>query len=298
MPFHRALQRNGLKPAALNRRARGKVGPPKARGVVMSHSIALSTHDLGHLLELTEAIEHQPDGERFAGQLLSCLCRIIGCDDVTYSDLDAKARFDHAYLSMNEDDGGCDSSDETGSPFWQHYWSCPPSSYRDATGDVAVTMVADFYSARQWRSQPTYVDRLQPNGLTEEMMVSLPGEPGQAPRVLFWRQSRPFTDRDRLLARLLLPHIVAAHRAFTGDEPAIEAPPVEAPPIEAPLLRCGLTKRQFELMRLVAAGLSNRQIGRQLGISQATVGKHLENVYHRLAVPNRAAAVAVTFPSM
>jgi DNA-binding CsgD family transcriptional regulator len=253
----------------------------------MANSIALSTQDLGHLLELTEAIAHEPDGERFAGQLLSCLCRLIGCDDVTYSDIDARARRSYSYVALSEDDAGGDGDDETETPFWQHYWSCEPCNYRDATGDVdSVTMVSDFYSARQWRSQPMYVDCLQPNGLTEEMMVSLPGEEGHAPRILFWRETRPFTDRDRLLARLLLPHILLAHRAFTTEQPAIEGA----------RSRCGLTLRQYELMHLVAAGSSNRQIARQLGISEGTVRKHLENVYHRLAVPNRAAAVAVTFP--
>jgi DNA-binding CsgD family transcriptional regulator len=252
----------------------------------MAHSIALSTRDLGQLLELTEAIEHGPDGERFAGQLLSCLCRLVGCDDVTYSDIDARARLNHSYVSMAGDDE-CDAPEETETPFWQHYWSCQPCGYRDATGDVtSVTMISDFYSARQWRSQPMYVDCMQPNGLTEEMTVSPPGPQGQAPRLLFWRETRPFTDRDRLLARLLLPHILAAQRALGADPPAIEAASS----------RCGLTLRQYELMRLVATGLSNRQIARRLGISEGTVRKHLENVYQRLEVPNRAAAVATTFP--
>jgi DNA-binding CsgD family transcriptional regulator len=253
---------------------------------MMTNSVALSARDLGQLLELTEAIEHGPDGERFAGQLLSCLCRLVGCDDVTYSDVDAGARLNHSYVSMTDDDE-CDPVDEPDAPFWQHYWSCPPCSHGDTTGDVAsVTMISDFYSARQWRSQPMFVDCMQPNGLTEEMMVSLPGPQGYAPRLLFWRETRPFTDRDRLLARLLLPHILAAQRALGADLQAIEAP--------SP--RCGLTLRQYELMRLVAMGLSSRQIARQLGISEGTVRKHLENVYQRLGVPNRAAAVATTFP--
>jgi hypothetical protein len=124
----------------------------------VANSIALSTQDLGHLLELTEAIAHEPDGERFAGQLLSCLCRLIGCDDVTYSDIDAGARRSHAYVDLNEDDAGCngddagcDRYDETETPFWQHYWSCEPCSYRDATG----AFVAAFTGAAPWQPSLT-----------------------------------------------------------------------------------------------------------------------------------------------
>jgi DNA-binding NarL/FixJ family response regulator len=45
-------------------------------------------------------------------------------------------------------------------------------------------------------------------------------------------------------------------------------------------------------LRLVADGLTNRQIGRELGLSEGTVRKHLENVYARLGVQNRMQAIA------
>src|ERR671934_138062 len=59
-----------------------------------------------------------------------------------------------------------------------------------------------------------------------------------------------------------------------------------------------LTTRQWELLRLVAAGLTNRQVGRCLHISEATVRKHLENIYQRLQVTSRTAAVARAFPTV
>jgi DNA-binding NarL/FixJ family response regulator len=42
----------------------------------------------------------------------------------------------------------------------------------------------------------------------------------------------------------------------------------------------------------VATGCSNRQIARRLVVSEATVRKHLENIFSRLEVNNRTAAVA------
>ena len=53
-----------------------------------------------------------------------------------------------------------------------------------------------------------------------------------------------------------------------------------------------LTKRQPELLDLVAAGLTNRQVARQLGLSEGTVRRHLENIFTRLGVNSRTAAVA------
>jgi DNA-binding NarL/FixJ family response regulator len=45
----------------------------------------------------------------------------------------------------------------------------------------------------------------------------------------------------------------------------------------------------------VAEGLTNGQISRRLGVSEGTVRKHLENIYARLQVSSRAAAVTRAF---
>ena len=56
-----------------------------------------------------------------------------------------------------------------------------------------------------------------------------------------------------------------------------------------------LTARQCELLRLVAAGHNNVEIARLLVLSENTVRKHLENIYERLGVSSRTAAVARAF---
>ena len=64
------------------------------------------------------------------------------------------------------------------------------------------------------------------------------------------------------------------------------------PPSIAALRAFGLTRRQAEVLRLVAMGRSNTQIAGELFVSIATVRKHLEHLYARLGVTSRAAAVA------
>ena len=58
-----------------------------------------------------------------------------------------------------------------------------------------------------------------------------------------------------------------------------------------------LTPRQKDLLRLVAAGHTNSQIARRLGISEGTVRTHLENIYENLNVSSRTAAVTRAFSS-
>jgi DNA-binding CsgD family transcriptional regulator len=53
-----------------------------------------------------------------------------------------------------------------------------------------------------------------------------------------------------------------------------------------------LTSREREVLRWLARGKSNAEIGAILGISSATVGKHLEHIYPKLGVENRTAAAS------
>jgi len=54
----------------------------------------------------------------------------------------------------------------------------------------------------------------------------------------------------------------------------------------------GLTDRELEVLRLVAQGRTNREIAEALVLSEHTVRRHLQNVFGRLGVSSRAAAVA------
>lgn len=56
------------------------------------------------------------------------------------------------------------------------------------------------------------------------------------------------------------------------------------------------TPRQWEILRLVAAGDSNAQVAGTLHVSQATVRKHLENIFQRLDVASRTEAAARARP--
>ena len=56
--------------------------------------------------------------------------------------------------------------------------------------------------------------------------------------------------------------------------------------------------RQQDLLRLVAAGHTNTQIARRLGICEGTVRTHVENIYEKLNVSSRTAAVTRALPGL
>jgi DNA-binding NarL/FixJ family response regulator len=57
----------------------------------------------------------------------------------------------------------------------------------------------------------------------------------------------------------------------------------------------GLSVRELEVLRLVAAGKTNKVIGRELFVSEKTVDRHVSNIFAKLAVSSRASATAWAF---
>ncbi len=95
----------------------------------------------------------------------------------------------------------------------------------------------------------------------------------------------------------------AARRAFAelGAEPDVARVAAELQPADATPLGsergniAGLTAREVEVLRLVAAGKSNRAIAEALVISEKTVARHVSNIFLKLDVSSRSAATAYAY---
>jgi DNA-binding NarL/FixJ family response regulator len=57
----------------------------------------------------------------------------------------------------------------------------------------------------------------------------------------------------------------------------------------------GLTARELQVLRLVAAGQTNRSIAADLFLSERTVDRHVSNTFTKLGVSSRAAATAYAY---
>lgn len=86
----------------------------------------------------------------------------------------------------------------------------------------------------------------------------------------------------------------AARQLF--DELGVDVNARDSPPLVAsPALPAGLTEREAEVLRLVAAGHTNKEIAAALFLSPKTVARHLSNIFTKTGVSSRAAATAFAF---
>jgi len=249
----------------------------------MTGPVTASGRDLRTLAGIVSDDRGDPPADGLAPSFLTDLLGLIRCDHLLFEGHDSRRQLDWfgQLVPAEADDDEYDDAS-----FWHHYWTSP-CSYPDRTGDLRRAIkVSDFYSARQWHSTGMYHDCCRPYGIEHELMVCLPAGPGwtagpgRTLRLIFLRgPGQDFSGRDRDLLTVLRPHL---HQAYLDAERRRHPTPQ-------------LTARHWDLLHLVAAGHTNAQIARRLGISEATVRTHLEHIYRLLGVSSRTAAVTRAF---
>ena len=86
------------------------------------------------------------------------------------------------------------------------------------------------------------------------------------------------TISEELVMRPLMERVVALQER------------VESQPLQASPYSDGLTQREVEVLRLVAAGKTDRQVAAKLVVAEGTVRRHISNIYAKTGVSNRSEA--------
>lgn len=184
-------------------------------------------------------------------------------------------------------------------PVWQAYERWVRAELLRAEGDARADTWTEVVTAFEALERPYDLARVRLR-LAEALL--LPGEGGD--------------DRDRATELLRLAHAVAYH---LGARPLADSVTLLAQRARIPLNRLnrapeqshapadpaeslGLTGRERDVLRLVSAGRTNRQIAEVLFISPKTASVHVSNILAKLGVSGRGEAAAVAhrlglFPS-
>jgi DNA-binding CsgD family transcriptional regulator len=239
---------------------------------------ALARGDVERLLRFVAEAESLGGEHAFTEELLSEVGRLVDADWIGYNELDCVRRQVLFLVERPGDpaDAGLDEDEWT--ILEQH-----PICQAHARGDFRTLKLSDFFTSRELRRTGLYHDWFAPFDVEHEVELALPAPQWHTRTFVLDRAKgrRDFSERDRLVLDLLKPHLTrllekaAARRRAPEENEATQ-----------------LTAREREVLAWVARGKTNPQIAEALWVSPATVRKHLENVYGKLGVNTRTAAVA------
>ena len=230
-------------------------------------ALSLSASDVGAVLRAAQLADHAEPGEEHVRDLLGSVAALIGADRSYWnrSALQPRRLIAEVGYPANWDP---DDSDATYEEWAEHVAEHPIMSGRIEP----VVSVSDVYSRYQFRRTWLYRHFFAPD-LEHEIGLHLSRPAAELHLVYLSRgPGRDFSQRDRMVLQLLRPHLDAAFRRLAFPSPT-------------------LTPRETEVLRCVRDGDSNSQVARRLGITEATVEKHLEHVYARTGAQSRIQAL-------
>ena len=247
----------------------------------MTGNWVMTDTDVRALLGVFDRCEPAAADDIFYADVLAGLRELIPCDDITFQLMDVAER--RLELLAVTDDGvlreeSVGANSEFTQLFWREFWEEDGCAGPLATGDYSTLLHhAEISRTRAYADSPLG-SAFTALGVNDEILVPMTPLGGTDRRLLFFRgdDTPDFSEREKSMLALARPHIAELH---TRRDRELRGEP-------------NLTPRQWEVLRQVATGASNTQIARTLGLSDATVRKHLENVFLRLDVQSRTEALA------
>lgn len=169
---------------------------------------------------------------------------------------------------------------------WVRLLPTHPYARRLAGSAPATTRLTDEVDLANFTRSQLYCELLAPHGGRFQAAAVLDVDDGQVTLLSLYRHDHDFDDRELERIELVRRPLAAALQLRAARAWALADEQPDADAIER------LTPRQREVVALVADGLTNRQIGRRLAISERTARKHLEDAARTLGATSRTQVAA------
>jgi DNA-binding CsgD family transcriptional regulator len=171
--------------------------------------------------------------------------------------------------------------------FDRHFHEHPLVRAHGRNRAATTHRMSDLVPLARLRRTPLFNEYYRPLGIAHVVAVPVHVRGSELVSFVLNRAGRDFSERDRDCLELMRPHLGGLFRLSRELESARGAWGVPAP---ASGDGAGVTPRERDVMRWLAAGKTDRDIADILGISRRTVHKHLQRIYEKLGVETRTAA--------
>ena len=159
------------------------------------------------------------------------------------------------------------------------------------TQDGRAYRFSDVIEPERLHELPLFRELYTPLGVAHQMAFTLPAPPDRVLAIALSRGAHDYSDAERDFADRARPFLIQAYLNALAFEALRGAHAgARSGPAKAALRAAGLTRREAEVLQLLALGRSNHHIAGTLGISYRTVGKHLEHAFRKLGVGDRSSA--------
>jgi DNA-binding CsgD family transcriptional regulator len=246
----------------------------------MSQLDSLGSADLREALAALHAVgEGCRSSDEFARRGVGRLPRLVSSELTTLS----VCNLESGHRSVVSDRPGAISRREI-EAFDRYFFDHPLVREHGRNPRAVTRRIADLLPEHDFRRTPLYNDYYRVIGIDHAMAVPIHVDGHVLVSFVLNRIGRGFSDRDRARLEVIRPHLGNLYRLRVAADRANEA----AAHIDAP---AELTARERDVLRWLAAGKTDKDIGAILDISPRTVHKHLQHVYEKLGVETRTAAV-------
>lgn len=149
------------------------------------------------------------------------------------------------------------------------------------TRDGGAYRLSDVTTRERLEETTLYREVYAALGIQHQIAFALPNGPARVLALALYREDRDFSDTERDLLNRARPFLIQAYRNAVALSEARGQSPEE---LEAALVSEGLSRREAEVVRLVALGCSNHDVADRLGVTDRTIEKLLERAFRKLGV--------------
>jgi DNA-binding CsgD family transcriptional regulator len=257
----------------------------------------LARGDAERILRLVAEAGSRGEDDPFTEELLVELGELVRADWVGYSEDDWSVRRGPATIQRPGDDNPTVDWEAIEALFWAEFGDLHPIRRAALRGYVGALRISDFASRRVLRRSRFYNEWMRLTHAEHCLDLSLRAPPNCTRTFHFDRAGgQDFSERDRAVLNALEPHLARlSEHARVRRELTAAREELKRTYSAAEVESAELTAREREILAWVAQGKTNREIAELLWLAPSTVRKHLENVYAKLGVRTRTAAVAQVF---